>query len=165
MKDGKQQRESQSRYYGSYFNQAVGVLQVRFERLEPVQAKSFSGQFFSGATLQQNAGYVDLLVRMNAETRFESYTASRPGGFSLILDVLPSAQRQDPVATPAVVIDAGHGGADTGLTLAEGNESDLTLQLAQRLSESLRGAGLGLRSTTKVTAAFPAPMPATGVVT
>jgi N-acetylmuramoyl-L-alanine amidase len=129
--------------YRSYFNQAVGLLQVRFERLTPAQSQSFSGQLFNGATLQQSGGYTDLLIRMNAETHYESYTAPRTGGFSLILDVLPTtAQRQDPVTTPAVVIDAGHGGNDPGLVVPEGTESELTLQLAQRLSESLQGAGL-----------------------
>jgi N-acetylmuramoyl-L-alanine amidase len=82
-------------------------------------------------------------LRLNSETRYESYTAPRSGGFSFILDILPAtAPRQDPVAAPAVVIDAGHGGNDPGLALPEGNESDLTLGLAKRLSETLRTAGL-----------------------
>lgn len=129
--------------YQLYFNRAANTLQVRFERLEPVQARGFSGQFISNAILQQNAGYSDFILQLNQGAGYETYTAPRPGGFSLILDVLPAtAQREEPVAAPTVVIDAGHGGSDPGLTLPEGNEGDLTLALAQRLSQSLRGAGL-----------------------
>ncbi len=129
--------------YHVYFNEAANILQIRFERLTPVQAQGFSGQFISNALLQQSGGYSDFILRLNQDTRYENYTAPRSGGFRFILDILPATtQRQDPVATPAVVLDAGHGGTDTGLALSEGNESDLTLTLAQRLSETLRAAGL-----------------------
>jgi N-acetylmuramoyl-L-alanine amidase len=129
--------------YQVYFNQVANILQVRFERLEPIQAQGFSGNFISNAILQQTGGYSDLVLRLKPETRYESYTAPRSGGFSFILDILPAtAPRQDPVAAPAVVIDAGHGGNDPGLALPERNESDLTLGLAKRLSETLQAAGL-----------------------
>jgi N-acetylmuramoyl-L-alanine amidase len=129
--------------YQLYFNEAANTLQVRLERLEPVSAQGFSGQFITNALLQQNGSYTDLIVRLNEGTRFESYTAPREGGFRFILDILPtSAQRQDPVATPVLVVDAGHGGSDSGLALPEGQEGDLTWGLAQRLSEVLRAAGL-----------------------
>jgi N-acetylmuramoyl-L-alanine amidase len=143
--------------YQSYFNQALGVLQVRFERLEPIQAESFRGQRFETALLQQSAGYVDLIIRTNPETRYESYTASRMGGFSFVLDILPAtAQRQDPLAAATVVIDAGHGGNDPGLISPEGNESDLTLTLAQRLADDLRAKGLTADLTRSENLALPA---------
>ncbi len=129
--------------YQLYFNQPANTLQVRFERLGPVQAQGFSGQFISNAILQQTGGYSDLILRLNEGTRYESYTSPSPGGFRFILDILPAtAERQDPVATPTLVIDAGHGGSDPGLVLPEGSEGDLALGLAQRLSETLRAAGL-----------------------
>jgi N-acetylmuramoyl-L-alanine amidase len=129
--------------YQTYFNKGINALQVRFERLAPIQAESFRGQLFDTALLQQSAGYVDLIIRMNPETFYETYTATRPGGFSLVLDILPAtAQREDPQATSTVVIDAGHGGTDTGLASPEGSESDLTLTLAQRLAENLRNEGV-----------------------
>ncbi len=131
--------------YQVYFNAAANTLQVRFERLEPVQAQGFSGQFISNAVLQQTGGYSDLILRLNPNTRYESYTAARPGGFSFILDLLPaSAQPQDPAALPPVVLDAGHGGVDPGLTLPESTEteSDLALELAQAVSDTLRADGL-----------------------
>jgi N-acetylmuramoyl-L-alanine amidase len=132
--------------YQLYFNGAANTLQVRFERLEPVQAQGFSGQHISNAVLQQTGGYSDLVLRLNPETRYETYTAPRPGGFSLLLDILPAtAAPQYPA--PALVIDAGHGGSDPGLPLTEGSEGDLTLVLAQRLAESLRASGLGSELT------------------
>jgi N-acetylmuramoyl-L-alanine amidase len=130
--------------YQLYFNQAANTLQVRFERLEPIRAQGFSGQNISNAVLQQSGGYSDLVLRLDPETRYESFTGPREGGFSLVLDILPaSAQPQEPAPAPAVVIDAGHGGSDPGLVLPEGSEGDLTLSLARQLSETLRAAGLG----------------------
>jgi N-acetylmuramoyl-L-alanine amidase len=129
--------------YTLYFNQAANTLQVRFERLEPIQATGLSGHYISNAILQQSQGYVDLILRLEPETRYESYTAPRTGGFSFVLDVLPAtAQREDPLATPTVVIDAGHGGSDAGLALPEGSESDLTFTLATNLNEALRDMNL-----------------------
>jgi N-acetylmuramoyl-L-alanine amidase len=129
--------------YQLYYNQAANTLQVRFERLNPIQARGFSGEYISNAVLQQSQGYVDLVLRLEPETQFESYTASRPGGFSFVLDVLPATvQREDPLATPTVVIDAGHGGSDLGLALPEGSEGNLTFVLANNLNEALREMGL-----------------------
>lgn len=129
--------------YTLYFNQPANTVQVRFERLNPIQARGLSGQFVSNAILQQSQGYVDLVLRLEPEMRYESYTAPRTGGFSFVLDVLPAtAQREDPLATPAVVIDAGHGGSDAGLALPEGSEGELTFALASNLNEALRDTGL-----------------------
>jgi N-acetylmuramoyl-L-alanine amidase len=129
--------------YQIYFNQVANTVQVRFERLNPVQARGLSGEYISNAILQQTQGYVDLVLRLNPETYFESYTTPRSGGFSFVLDVFPAAaQPEDPLATPTIVIDPGHGGSDGGLTLSEGSEGELTFALASNLVGALRELGL-----------------------
>ena len=129
--------------YQIYFNQVANTVQVRFERLNPIQARGLSGDYISNAVLQQTQGYVDLVLRLEPETSFESYTAPRTGGFSFVLDIFPAtAQREDPLATSTVVIDAGHGGSDEGFTLGESSEGELTFALASTLNTVLRGAGL-----------------------
>ncbi|MGL4612130.1 MAG: N-acetylmuramoyl-L-alanine amidase [Trueperaceae bacterium] len=130
--------------YQNSFDEVTGSLQLTFEGLTPLQQpQSFTGQRFERAVLQQRASVVDLLLQLKPGMHYETFMAPREGGFSLVLDVIAaSTQRQDPLATATIVLDAGHGGGDKGLTVANSTESNLTLELAQQLRDTLRSRGL-----------------------
>ena len=79
---------------------------------------------------------------------------------AVLASIRPAAQAQGQPTAPVpeqsarqvtVVVDAGHGGRDTGAVAADGTrEKDLTLAVAQTLRETLirRGAGVAMTRTT-----------------
>jgi N-acetylmuramoyl-L-alanine amidase len=131
--------------YQLYLNPALNTLQVRFQHLEPVTPQAFVGTLFSQAILQQVGGYADLVLPLNPNVRFESYTSSSPTGFSLVIDLFAGEAVPSEVST--VVIDPGHGGEDSGLAMNDSNEATLALSVAQSLESILNQKGIVSRLT------------------
>ncbi|CAN5828565.1 hypothetical protein BH24DEI2_BH24DEI2_16340 [soil metagenome] len=137
--------------YDSYFNAALGTLQLRFERADATSAQTLSGEFFSTATATPNRGYLDFRVTAQPGYRVESYTTPRAGGFSVVVDLVPdTAAAAGPTsarALPLIVLDPGHGGADAGLRFGNDDEKDLTLQFAERVAAALASRDVEVRLT------------------
>lgn len=142
--------------FETYFNPALGTLQLRFLRGDLDAAQSFSGRFFTSAVVAPNAGYLDFRVSLRPGYRYESYTSPRPGGFTLVVDLLPDSAATTPTATsrPVVVIDPGHGGGDPGLTFGATPEKDLTLRFALALADALAPYDVDVRLTRRDDAAL-----------
>ena len=131
--------------YQLYLNPTLNTLQVRFQHLEPVTAQAFVGTLFSQAILQQVGGYADLVVSLNPNIGFESYTSATPTGFSLVIDFFVVASVSSDSST--VVIDPGHGGEDSGLVSNGMSEAQLALSVAQSLESILNQNGIVSRLT------------------
>ena len=143
--------------FESYFNPALGTLQLRFGRADLASAQTFTGDFFTTAVITPNAGYLDFRVSLKPGYRFETYTSPRVGGFTLVVDVLPDTATSAaiPVARPLVVIDPGHGGGDDGLKLGGTLEKTLTLRFAQALADALSAYAVDVRLTRRDDVALP----------
>lgn len=144
--------------FETYFNSALGALQLRFERADVESAQTLSGDFFSSAVTSKNAGYLDFRVNLRPGYRFESYTSPRRGGFTVVVDLLPETAPMDEVTSaasrPVVVLDPGHGGSDEGLRFAD-SEKDLTLRFTLQLAEALQARDVDVRLTRRDDAALP----------
>ena len=139
--------------FETYFNRTLGTLQLRFERADLPPESGFpalSGDFFTTAVVTETAGYLDLRVEVRPEHRFESYASPRPGGFAVVVDLLPDAVPAADTAVgarPFVVIDPGHGGADEGLTFGSTTEKELLLRFALALQDALSSADVDVSLT------------------
>jgi len=139
--------------YETYYNAALGTLQVRFERTDLAAAQQFTGANFQSAIVTPNAGYVDFRVTLVPDRRYDSYTSPQTNGFSLVVDIFPETSATDnAVSDASVVIDPGHGGQDVGLSFTEGSEATLTLAFSQKLAEALRARGVNSRLTRQTNA-------------
>jgi N-acetylmuramoyl-L-alanine amidase len=126
--------------YQIFLNPSLNTLQVRFEHLEPIAAQAFAtGTRFSQAVLSYSAGFADVVIQLQPNIMFESYTTATPTGFSLIIDLF-----QSEIATnaPSVIVDPGHGGQDTGVVVKATHEADLALSVAQSLESLLNQNGV-----------------------
>jgi N-acetylmuramoyl-L-alanine amidase len=126
--------------YKLFINPSLNTLQIRFEHLEPVPAQAFAtGKQFTQAVLNYSGGVADLVIQLQPNTMFESYTTATPSGFNLVIDLF---QSEDTPQELSVVLDAGHGGQDTGLIQSGNTEADLALSVAQNLEKLLNQNGV-----------------------
>ncbi len=125
--------------YQIFLNPTMNLLQVRFSHLEPVASQAFAGTLFNQAVLSESGGFADLVIELQPNIMFESYTTPTPAGFSLIIDLFHAEVVNE---TPTVVLDPGHGGQDTGLVINSTNEADLVLVVAQALEGLLNQNGI-----------------------
>jgi N-acetylmuramoyl-L-alanine amidase len=126
--------------YQLFINPSLNTLQIRFEHLEPVPAQAFAtGKQFTQAVLNYSGGVADLVIQLQPNTMFESYTTATPSGFNLVIDLF---QSEDTPQELSVVLDAGHGGQDTGLIQSGNTEADLALSVAQNLEKLLNQNGV-----------------------
>ena len=141
--------------YETYYNAALGTLQIRFERTDLAAAQQFSGSNFRSAIITPNAGYVDFRLTLAQGRRYDSYTSPGTNGFSLVVDIFPeTSTAESAVLDATIVIDPGHGGKDGGLTFPEGREASLTLAFSQKLADALRLRGVNSRLTRQTDASL-----------
>lgn len=134
--------------YETYYNGALGTLQLRFEQTDLASAQRFTGSSFNSAILTPNAGYVDFRITLKPGSDYDIYPSPQANGFSLVVDILPETAISAHDALDAtVVIDPGHGGQDQGLSFPEGPEANLTLAFSQKLADALRARGIDSRLT------------------
>lgn len=126
-----------------------------FDRTDPTRIQRFSGTFFRDAVVEAEGGRALFRLSLRPGATFEAYPLPGPRGFSFLVDVFPDTSSTE---TPTVVLDPGHGGADTGLELPEGTESMLTLAFAHRLADLLASAGVDVRLTRESSADVPLPL-------
>lgn len=147
--------------FETYFNAALGTLQLRFERADAASTQTLTGEFFSAAVATPNRGYLDFRVTARPGYRVESYATPRLGGFSVVVDLLPDTAPPTSQASATtrrfVVLDPGHGGADDGLRFGDEVEKDLTLHFAERVADALaaRAPDTEVRLTRRDDAALP----------
>ena len=133
--------------YSAFFNEPVDTLQVHFERTDvEVRLPPVEGDRFIVANAVGAGGGADVRVQLSEGATYDLYQVPDGRGFRLVI-VLGTAGESPLAAGLRVVIDAGHGGQDTGLVGAAGSESSLTLTAAQRLATALRQRGFDVTLT------------------
>ena len=165
--------------FESYTNLALNTLQLRFETASADGVEELRGGYLERAVIDPSAGYLDVTVRPRSGYRFESYTAPRPGGTSVFIDIVPdgaaasgalnlpassSAAPGQAASGPApgsgassrlIVIDPAHGGSDPGLAFSAGSEGELSLRFAQQLAARLEARGYRVELTRADNTALP----------
>lgn len=133
--------------YSTYFNAPVQALQLHFERTDiEVRLPPLEGDRFIVATAAAAGGGADVRVQLVDGASYEVYQVPEGRGFRLVIAL--GAAGENPLAAGVrIVIDAGHGGQDTGLVTAQGSESSLALAAAQRLAAALRQRGFEVTLT------------------
>jgi len=119
------------------------VVQMLADRLTPPSPpKVVQDPLVQGVTIEPQ----QVRIQLVAGTQAESYILQNP--FRLVFDIHPTSAVEGPAAPSApgaeapgvrtIVIDPGHGGAETGAIGPGGvQEKDLTLQLARELEAKL----------------------------
>ena len=107
------------------------------------------GQFVKTASVRPSGNKLEVRVPLSADSGYNIFAlpaeAARTGAEGvparIVIDVGPRFERQ-PVALEArvitVVLDAGHGGADAGVTAGALKEKDLTLRVARLIGAALK---------------------------
>ncbi len=127
--------------YSAFYNEPVQTLQVHFERTDvEVRLPPLEGDRFVIATALAAGGGADVRLQLAEGATYDVYQLPDGRGFRLVIAL--GAAGENPLAAGLrVVIDAGHGGQDTGIVGPEGSESSLALAAAQRLAGALRQRG------------------------
>ncbi len=126
------------------FNRSPNALQLRLDRTDTPSAQSYGGDLFRRADLLPGGGFSDFHLTLEVGTDYRLFETVAGAGFEIIIDLLPTSGEEGLVAAVPVhlVIDAGHGGVDTGQTFAGfGSESSLVLAFAKQLRMELAGLG------------------------
>ena len=126
------------------FNRSPNTLQLRLDRTDTTSAQSYGGDSFRRADLLPGGGFSDFRLTLEAGTSYRLFETVAGAGFEIVIDLLPTSGEEGPVAAVPVhlMIDAGHGGADTGQIFAGfGSESSLVLAFAKQLRTELVGLG------------------------
>lgn len=136
--------------YSRFRNEALGLWQFRFERVDLARAQTLRGETFGRVDLIPDRGDLDVRVDVGgAPLEVQSLPAGP--GFELRVRVQPEADDEEPDEADAepgtVVLDPGHGGEDRGLDLGAQREAGATLSLAQGVASRLRAEGFTVRLT------------------
>lgn len=127
---------------------ALGVAQLRLERTDAARAQQFFGDVATRVTLVPGPDGVDVRATFPPGTLVRRYVLpAEGGGATVALEFRPGEAAPEEARRARVVLDAGHGGGDPGRRFGSGLEKDLTLALALRLAEELRGAGFDVDLT------------------
>lgn len=111
-------------------------------RFAQAYSKQFDDERWVTAVSTLGDGQAVLLIQTK---RAMAFSVSTSGSKILVkLSVPPSSGR---LAGKVVVIDAGHGGRDTGASFGSVREKDLTLRIAQSLRDDLVAAGASVIMT------------------
>ena len=126
--------------YRVFYNRSHNTLQLRMDRTDTTRAQSYGGDSFLQADLLPGGGFSDFRLTLEAGTNYRLFETVAGAGFEIIIDLLSTSGEEALVATVPVhlVIDAGHGGTDTGQIFAGfGSESSLVLAFAKQLRTEL----------------------------
>lgn len=123
--------------------EATGVLEVRFERADG-RAAAFDGDAFVRATVEPVRGGVEARVQLAPGRTARVLTL--PDGAATVVVVAFGATPSPATIVAAqgtkLVLDAGHGGSDAGLTFGVDREADLTRAFVDAVAEALVGSGV-----------------------
>ena len=135
--------------YALFYNEPVNALELRFDRTESGGVRALEdGRYFSRAALLDARGDTELRVSLERDVDYSVYTVPDGRGYQLVIDLFEAVEEevvQEPA--PRVVIDAAHGGDDTGMTVGAASESSRTLAMSRVLAEELRRRGLDVELT------------------
>jgi N-acetylmuramoyl-L-alanine amidase len=143
--------------YTLYYNEPLNSLEVRFDRtgadrLEPLEG----GRRFRRASVLNERGSAQVRISLEEDTAYSVYSVPAGRGYRLVVDLFEDTTVEElPLAVPRVVIDAAHGGDDSGMGLNGADESGRTLELSRRLAEELERRGLRVELTRAADHAVP----------
>lgn len=133
--------------YSSFFNEPLSTLHVYLDRTDTeVRLAPVEGAAFTYASASASGGSTEVRIQLEPGTLFELYAVPDGRGFRLNVTFSRSGGFASERAN--IVLDAGHGGADTGLmSAAFGSEATLTLSFVERLATALRARGMSVTLT------------------
>lgn len=133
--------------YSTFFNEPLSTLHVYLDRTDvELRLPPVEGRAFTFATASSSGGATEIRIQLQEGVGYQVYSVPDLRGFRLNVTFSPPGA--EPRERAHVVLDAGHGGADTGLVFpAFGSESDLTLSFAERLATALRARGITVALT------------------
>lgn len=133
--------------YTTYLNEPLGTLHVYLERTDvEVRLPPVEGESFTLATVAASGGATEVRVQLEPGVGYDVYAVPDGRGFRLNVTFTAPGARRGPEVR--VVLDPGHGGADSGVvTAAFGSEATLTLGFAERLAAALRARGMSVTLT------------------
>ncbi|MBX3142917.1 MAG: N-acetylmuramoyl-L-alanine amidase [Trueperaceae bacterium] len=134
--------------YSVFYNQPVNTLLVHFERTDiEVALPTLDGNQFIVASATAGSGGSDVRIQLEPGVGYQVYQLPEGRGYRLVV-ALGQSGTSPLLSGQRVVIDPGHGGADSGLSFdAFGTESTLALAFSQRLATALRARGISVDLT------------------
>ncbi len=133
--------------YSTFFNEPLSTLHIYLDRTDiEVRLPPVEGGAFPFAVASSSNGATEVRMQLNDGVDYEVYAVPDARGFRLNVAFFPQGRTAQQLAH--IVLDAGHGGADTGLVSPVfGAESNLTLAFAERLAAALRARGMTVSLT------------------
>lgn len=133
--------------YSTFYNEPLSTLHVYLDRTDiEVRLPPVEGTAFTLASASASSGAAEVRLQLNEGVRYEVYAVPDVRGFRLNVAFFPAGRSAQQLAH--IVLDAGHGGADSGLVSPVfGAESNLTLTFAERLASALRARGIAVTLT------------------
>lgn len=143
----------------TFEHQGTGVLELRFERADPLAIAALEGRGFVWATLEAVRGTAQARVQLAPGVTPQVWTLPAGAGMEV---VVAFGARPSPTPTVAMggtrwVVDAGHVIAAGAASLPATAEGDLTRAFADLLAAGLAGTGIQVDRTRP----GPAPVPLT----
>jgi len=143
--------------YVAYHHAASSILELRFERSDPLLETAVEGRSFVRADLRSVRGTAEARVQLSPGADPQVWSVPAGAGMQVVVAFGAVAPAPVPVAPAAArwVVDAGHVLADGGAALSAGVEADLTREFADQLAVALERSGLRVERTRT----GPAPVP------
>ncbi|MDF1524103.1 MAG: N-acetylmuramoyl-L-alanine amidase, partial [Trueperaceae bacterium] len=132
----------------SYLNEAISVLDLRFERTD-ADATALEGTAFVRASVAPVRGSAEVRIQLLSERTARVLTLPDGDGVSV---VVAFAAETEPVELGAargarLVLDAGHDPSDPGLVVDGVRETDVTRAFVDAVAEALVGSGIDVART------------------
>jgi len=136
--------------YSSFLHPGTGVLELRFERADPVARAALEGQGFVRATLESVRGTAEARVQLAPDVAPLVYALPAGDGMEVVVAFGAPAGAEPPpppLGAPRWVVDAGHVALEGAASLPASVEGELTRAFADRLAGALAGAGVRVERT------------------
>jgi N-acetylmuramoyl-L-alanine amidase len=136
--------------YSVYYNEPLDALELQFDRTESGGVRAVeNGRYFRRAAILEQRGNAALRISLEDGVGYSFYTVPDGRGYQLVVDLFERAAKSEEAAPapPRVVINAAHGGDDTGVRVAGRPESLRALELSLQLAAALEQRGLAVQLT------------------
>jgi len=135
--------------YVTYHHQESGVLELRFERSDPLAAASLEGRSFVRADLQSVRGTAEARVQLERGADPRVWSVPAGGGMEVVVafSAAPAAAVPTTVRGARWVVDAGHVLVEGTAALPASIEGELTRAFVDHVAAELQRAGLDVERT------------------